>query len=124
MPIYCGNNKLNSKLVDGSLELGTRYTCLRKGIMKGKNLSYDSDYAGKYEPIVTQKIYCGNKNNLPEEYDRFGSITECLQKGIGLGKSIKAKRKKSRSRKRKKSRSRKRKRKSQKRKYTLRKKSK
>ena len=124
MPIYCGNNKLNSKLVDGSLELGTRYTCLRKGIMKGKNLPYDSDYAGKYEPIVTQKIYCGNKNNLPEEYDRFGSITECLQKGIGLGKSIKAKRKKSRSRKRKKSRSRKRKRKSQKRKYTLRKKSK
>ena len=101
MPIYCGNNKLNSKLVDGSLELGTRYTCLRKGIMKGKNLPYDYDYAGEYEPIVTEKIYCGNKNKLPEGYNRFGSITECLQKGIGLGKRIKAKRKKSRSQKRK-----------------------
>ena len=103
MPIYCGNNRLSNKLVDGNYELGTRYKCLKKGIMTGQNMPYDSEYAGEYEPIIIQKIYCGNKNNLPEEYDRFGSITECLQKGIGLGKRIKATSRRRRTSKRRKS---------------------
>jgi hypothetical protein len=30
-----------------------------------------------------EKIYCGNNQALPEEYDRFGLPFECLRKGYG-----------------------------------------
>jgi hypothetical protein len=88
--IYCGNNRLNRFLIDNSKTLGTRYKCLKIGIQKGKSLPIDNDYTGPYDPIDDTKIYCGNSNRLKNEYDRFGNLAECLQKGIGIGKKIKA----------------------------------
>jgi hypothetical protein len=85
--IYCGNNRLNEKLVNGDQELGTRYECLRKGIGKGLNLAVDLSYQ-EYEPIDDRKIYCGNKEELPYEYDYHGTLPMCLQKGIGIGKHL------------------------------------
>jgi hypothetical protein len=86
MNIYCGNNQFDPDILNGSLELGTRYRCLQKGFGKGLHLPYDSKYAGDYQPIDDTKIYCGNRDNLPENYDRFGNLPQCLQKGIALGK--------------------------------------
>ena len=84
--IYCGNNlyTLNKK----KLKLGTRYTCFKKGVGKGLNLPLDLDYKGPYKQIIKEKIYCGDKINLPSGYTRKGSLSDCLQKGIGVGKSI------------------------------------
>jgi hypothetical protein len=98
--VYCGNNRLHKNLVNGISILGTRNQCLKKGIRLGINLPYDKNYLGEYEPIDPTKIYCGNNINLPIGYDRFGSIRECHQRGIGIGKRIKAKSKK-RSKRRK-----------------------
>lgn len=88
--IYCGNNKLNKYLLNNTKILGTRYKCLKIGIQKGKSLPLDEDYLDLYEPIDNTKIYCGNSNSLNNNYDRFGNLPECLQKGIGIGKKIKA----------------------------------
>jgi hypothetical protein len=90
MPIYCGNNALDSDIVNGTSQLGTRYSCMRKGIGTGLNLPYDAKYAGKYEPIDNRKIYCGNGDNLPEGYDRLGNLSQCLQKGVAIGKRQRA----------------------------------
>jgi hypothetical protein len=90
MNIYCGNNQLEQKLINGQLRLGTRYTCLKKGIGVGLNLPYDEKYQGDYQAIDDTKIYCGNQNNVPDGYDRFGNIAQCLQKGVALGKRQKA----------------------------------
>jgi hypothetical protein len=87
--IYCGNNRLNEKLVNGEQEIGTRYGCLRKGIGKGLNLPVDLGYQ-EYEPIDDTRIYCGNKDELPRNYDYFGTLPMCLQKGVGLGKHLRA----------------------------------
>lgn len=87
---YCGNNMLNRNLVDNTKILGTRYKCLRIGIQKGKNLPLDEDYLDPYEPIDKSKIYCGNSEFLPENYDRLGNLGDCLRKGIGVGKRQKA----------------------------------
>jgi len=90
MPIYCGNNALDSDVVNGTSQLGTRYSCMRKGIGTGMNLPYDAKYAGEYEPIDNRKIYCGNVDNLPGGYDRFGNLSQCLQKGVAIGKRQRA----------------------------------
>jgi hypothetical protein len=89
--IYCGNNAAYHDLLIGKIILGTRYGCLRKGICRGLYMPYDPKYLGEYIPIDKTKIYCGNKTRLPDEYDRFGSLTNCLQKGIGIGKLEKVK---------------------------------
>ena len=88
--IYCGNNRETTELKNGNLQLGTRYSCLRKGIGKGLNEPKDPAYAGKYDPIDKRKIYCGNQNTLPDNYDSLGNLPQCLQKGIGIGKHKKA----------------------------------
>lgn len=90
MPIYCGNNALDSDIVNGTSQLGTRYSCMRKGIGTGLNLPYDAKYAGEYEPIDNRKIYCGNGDNLPDGYDRLGNLSQCLQKGVAIGKRQRA----------------------------------
>ena len=90
MDIYCGNNQLNSGLVNGTSRIGTRYQCLRKGIGLGRSLPYDKDYDGPFQPIDPTKIYCGNENNLPPGYDRLGNNATCLQKGVAIGKVQKA----------------------------------
>jgi len=90
MDIYCGNNQLNSGLINGTSRIGTRYQCLRKGIGLGRSLPYDKDYDGPFQPIDPTKIYCGNDNALPAGYDRLGSNATCLQKGVAIGKVQKA----------------------------------
>ena len=88
--IYCGNNAKSVDILNGSKVIGTRYACLKKGIGKGLNSSVDNNYIGEYEPIDTRKIYCGTTENLPDGYDLMGSLPQCLQKGIGIGKKQKA----------------------------------
>ena len=88
--IYCGNNAKSADILSGNKVIGTRYNCMRKGIGKGLNLPVDNNYLGDYEPIDTRKIYCGNAENLPDGYDLIGSLPQCLQKGIGIGKKQKA----------------------------------
>jgi hypothetical protein len=47
----------------------------------------DPEYGGgQYVPVDEFKIYCGNELNLPVGYDKMGSPSECLRKGIGIGK--------------------------------------
>ena len=94
-PLYCGNNKLDGDLKSGKKIRGNRYSCMKVGINKGINMDYDPKYNSPYEAIDTTRIYCGLQK-LPNDYDRYGSVTECLQKGIGVGKRIKAKKYKSR----------------------------
>lgn len=88
--IYCGNNSLSTELQNK--QLGTRYSCMQKGIGRGLTLPYDPSYAEPYQAIDQRKIYCGNKDVLPEGYDSFGSICQCLQKGVGIGKKQRAER--------------------------------
>ena len=88
-PTYCGNNALHPSLQNGSV-LGTRYSCLKKGIGKGSNMPYDINYTYPFEPIDPTRIYCGTNDNLPPDYDRFGNLPQCLQKGIAIGKIQKA----------------------------------
>lgn len=84
--IYCGNNTENRNLRNGNLIIGTRSMCLRKGIGKGLNLPYDENSSGPYNPIDQRRIYCGDRNILPNGYDYMGNLPLCLQKGIGIGK--------------------------------------
>jgi hypothetical protein len=90
--MYCGNNSRNPELINGVKQLGDRYSCFKTGIGKGLQLPYDPSYSGEYVPIDNFKIYCGIQNTLPGGYDKLGNLPECLQKGIGIGKTIKARR--------------------------------
>lgn len=89
--MYCGNNLANKQLVNGQVQIGTRYSCMRKGIGQGLNMAFDNSYLGDYVPIDDTRIYCGNNDILPNGYDKFGNLTECLRKGVGIGISQKAK---------------------------------
>lgn len=86
---YCGNNKYNSDIISGIKVIGTRYECIKKGIGIGFNSPPDPDYSGKYEPIVVDNFYCGDKNPIPNKYDRLGTNPQCLSRGIGIGKRLK-----------------------------------
>ena len=88
--IYCGNNSQDSDLLSGNVILGTRFGCMRKGIGRGLNLPYDPKFKVNYIPIDKCKIYCGKLPILPENYDSLGSLPQCLQKGIGIGKRKRA----------------------------------
>lgn len=91
--IYCGNNRLNREVQNGNAVIGTRHRCLKKGFGVGfYALPVDMDMLLDYEPIVREKIYCGNNNNLPDNYDRFGNLPSCFQKGVGIGKKKRAER--------------------------------
>ena len=92
MPIYCGNNLNDPKLVTGTHTIGTNYQCLRKGIGIGRNLPYDANYAGGHVPIDHRTFYCGNALSPPAGggYFAVGWPAKCLQTGIGVGKSQRA----------------------------------
>ena len=92
MPIYCGNNLNDPKLLTGTHVIGTNYQCLRKGIAVGRNLPYDVNYADTHEPIDQRKFYCGNETVPPARggYFAVGWPAKCLQTGIGVGKSQRA----------------------------------
>jgi hypothetical protein len=90
MSTYCGNNSQYPGLTSGDVNIGTRYECMRKGIGRGMYMPYDDNFNSVYTPIDKTRIYCGDKNDLPDGYDRMGSLVHCLQKGIGIGKRITA----------------------------------
>jgi hypothetical protein len=84
--IYCGNNAEYPLLLNGTLTLGTRHACLKKGFGRGYHMPYDANFAGSYTPIDNRKIWCGNSDITPEGYNSVGSLSQCLQKGVGCGK--------------------------------------
>ena len=90
MPIYCGNNKNNKKLISGEADIGTRYECFKKGFGIGFNQPIDPEYLDDYEPIYQNNIYCGNKDDEIEINYKPGTLPQCLQKGVAIGKLKKA----------------------------------
>jgi hypothetical protein len=89
--IYCGNNSQYPGLIDGTYTLGTRYACLKKGFGRGYHMPYDKNFTGNYDPIDKRKIWCGNSDVTPDGYNSVGSLSQCLQKGVGCGKRVRAK---------------------------------
>jgi hypothetical protein len=86
--IYCGNNALNYDVVNGTKLIGARYQCFKKGVGAGlKEPILQS--LNEYAPIDQTKIYCGKRDMLPPDKDRFGTSSECLRKGFGVGQRIK-----------------------------------
>lgn len=83
--MYCGNNRLDERVTSGRAVIGTRYDCFRRGVGTGLHQPPYDD--GPYDPIYQEKIYCGKSDQLPQGYDRFGSLSQCFQKGVGVGKS-------------------------------------
>ena len=90
MSIYCGNNRRNRNLINGSLNVGSRSKCFKKGFGVGINQPVDPDYSGEYEPIYIDNIYCGDDQNNAPVNSRMGTLPQCLQKGVAIGKVQKA----------------------------------
>lgn len=90
MPLYCGNNRLSPRIVIDGQRIGTRYECLKKGIMVGRNLPFDPDYAVDYDPIDRTRTYCGTQRYKPANYNRMGSPSSCLRTGVGIGRRMRA----------------------------------
>lgn len=88
--IYCGNNALHPDLTNGRAVIGSKHRCLRKGFGAGYYSAVDLNFLNEYRPIDDRKIYCGNKENVPEGYDRHGNSPSCFQKGFASGKRKKA----------------------------------
>lgn len=88
--MYCGNNRLDLKVVNGYEKIGNPYGCLKKGFGKGLRLP---PFKGEYSPIVKENIYCGTKKTIPKGYDKSGSNLECFRKGVGAGRKQRVSRK-------------------------------
>jgi hypothetical protein len=87
---YCGNNAQNPDLLAGNVVLGTPYGCMRKGIGRGLHMPYDPSFAGAYVPIDQRRYYCGKQPVAPAGYAGIGSLSQCIQKGVGIGKRQRA----------------------------------
>ena len=83
--ISCSNNKYRGAK-------GTRYDCFRKGVGIGLSQPVDKSYRNRYSPRDKRKVYCGKARRLPQKYDIMGNLPMCLQKGVGVGKTMKARR--------------------------------
>jgi hypothetical protein len=105
-PIYCGNNRNHSSLKKGKQKIGTRHSCLKKGVAIGLSLPYDPEYENSYSPIDKRKTWCGKNNKIPKGYHILGNNPLCLQKGISLGKIQKVKKSRSKSKRKSKRKSR------------------
>ena len=82
--IYCGDDLLLPDYYD---DFGTRHKCLKKGMGIGMGMS-DASIAkiiAKPPKEQTERTYCGNSTTLPQGYNRFASLHECLKKGVGVG---------------------------------------
>jgi hypothetical protein len=88
--MYCGNNKFAPGLMDGTVRLGNRYDCFRRGVGIGLNLPVDPSFRRQYEPIDKERVYCGKKTRRPQGYTRTGNLPQCQAKGVGVGKRLKA----------------------------------
>lgn len=83
--LYCGNNRLDPSILNGTKIIGTRNRCLRLGFGAGYHSPVDPNYTDDYEPIDIRKFYCGDKEILPTGYDAVGNLPICLRKGFGMG---------------------------------------
>lgn len=81
--MYCGNNRLDPKVVEDGHRIGTRYDCFKKGVAVGASMP--APRYREYDPIDDRKMYCGKRNRLPRGYDYIGNLAQCLQKGVGVG---------------------------------------
>lgn len=92
MNLYCGNNRLDPRVLDGSLIIPDphrgKYFCFKKGIGKGLSLPYDASYGNGYDPINNEKVWCGVGPIPNASYSRAGSAAQCFQKGVGIGKKL------------------------------------
>ena len=86
--IYCGSNRLNPQLVgNGGLKtIGSRHQCLRKGIGQGLHMPLDPSYNNPYQPIDPRRFYCGDNAVLPAGYSANGTLQQCFNTGIGVGR--------------------------------------
>lgn len=86
--IYCGSNSLNPQLVGngGAKTIGSRNQCLRKGIGQGLNMPVDLSYNNPYHPIDPRRFYCGDNAALPLGYTANGTLQQCFNKGVGVGR--------------------------------------
>ena len=90
--IYCGAyNRIPSSRHYS--RAGTRRECLQKGIGLGKFMSEGEKKEIKEKSRSNSrgqdpKLYCGSSHTLPDGYDRFGKINECLKIGVGVGVRI------------------------------------
>jgi len=84
MNTYCGNNRLEPSVVNGTRRIGTRPECLKKGFGVGMSMPRGDD---AFEAIDSRSYYCGGANRLPRDYDLMGSPSICLRKGIGAGRN-------------------------------------
>jgi hypothetical protein len=84
--VYCGNNRLDTDVVNGNAVIGTRYRCFQIGYGRGYHQPVDPNYNFNYDPIDNTRTYCGNQNILPEGYDILGNLPNCLKKGFGVGR--------------------------------------
>lgn len=86
--IYCGNNELHDGILSGAKTWGTAYACFKKGVGVGLNQSLDREYRN-YRPRDKRRIYCGTRPRpLPRRYAYVGSLPQCLQKGVAVGKRL------------------------------------
>ena len=92
IPIYCGNNRLHPR----ANNLGTRWSCLKKGFGVGYYvLDVDNSFNQAFDPIDNIRIYCGDRRLTEQElrdnnYDRLGNLPDCFRKGVGAGRRKKA----------------------------------
>ena len=83
--VYCGSDLILPEDYD---VMGSRNRCLKKGVGVGMGMSQGERNRIIAKPPKTgprEKLYCGDKTQLPGGYDRFGSLHECLMKGVGVG---------------------------------------
>jgi hypothetical protein len=69
------------------------YQCFQKGIQRGRRTPFPWKVPSTrtFIPVRTNPIWCGSTDNYDinnPQYERIGAPHECLQKGIGVGRSI------------------------------------
>ena len=82
--IYCGDDLILPEDYD---LFGSRHRCLQKGIGTGMVLS-DSErnaFLARQRAPNPVRTYCGNNAQLPQGFDRNGTLLECFKKGVGTG---------------------------------------
>lgn len=85
-PVYCGNNRLSRDVQSGRHVIGTRHRCLKKGFGTGYHIvPPNRSFTLPYEPLTVDQFYCGNRNVLPDGYERFGTLPQCFNRGVGVG---------------------------------------
>lgn len=83
--IYCGDDTTLPPDYD---RMGTRGSCLKKGIGLGMSLpdsQRDAFLRKPPKPPKTENLYCGNAEVLPNGYDGFDTLSNCLKRGVGVG---------------------------------------